>query len=254
MIGYKDLFIDSTIMESNNYFTLYQNDAFPLSFDRNMMKLHFNPLLAEFKLMETYQKEIHQLNDQHFIKFYWPQDQGLYPEIFNYFADEDYMLGKTSLLTIFPQHFIARNDFHNDNICIEKVNDKNLADYLALNWVDDSTYGQDFAEQKQDYLHLLIADGRIEPIIAYYDGKAVGCLNKKIYPKFFEIDEAYVLSEYRYKGVATVMQRAVMQEAMATDRFVALLADTEDTPFKMYIRQGYEVVASQITVHKKFAD
>lgn len=255
MIKYKDLFVDSLIISDNDYFTFYQNDQILQSYDRNMMKLHLNPVLEEFQVIESIQKETHVAMDQNFLKFYWPQDEGIYPELFTYFAENDYHLGKTALLTVNPDAFIQRNVLNEnlDNaIRIVAVSEDNLEDFLAVNKADDLRYGEVYAEQKQSYLPLLLEDERFVPFIAYYKDKPAACLNQKNYPYFFEIDDLYVLEEFRHLGIATALQQYIMFEARSENKFVALLADAEDTPYDMYINQGYEQVATQIMVQKEY--
>ena len=86
--------------------------------------------------------------------------------------------------------------------------------------------------------------------MSYFRGNISGSLDVIIGQDIAEIDELYVLEAYRNKGIASAMQQFIMNTF--PDKTIIVLADGEDTPREMYIKQKYRYLAFQYEVQKVY--
>src|SRR5699024_12790331 len=83
----------SEIIEENDFFIQLTNEEIPDRYDANYVLLKFSPSLPEFKLIEKMHIEYQEAIQQKHLKFNWPENTGLHPELLNYFNQENYKIG-----------------------------------------------------------------------------------------------------------------------------------------------------------------
>lgn len=68
---------------------------------------------------------------------------------------------------------------------------------------------------------------------------------------FLGVDNLLTAASWRKQGIASELLAYVVKMAAQQEKEVILLADAEDTPREMYLKQGFEVMGSQIHVLKE---
>src|SRR5699024_11230124 len=94
-------------------------------------KLKFSPSLQEFMLIEKMHKDYQKSMQQRNLKFDWPDNLGLHPELLNYFDKENYKFGMQYLYWITSDLFKIKR--LNKNLSIQKVTDQNFDDFVRIN-------------------------------------------------------------------------------------------------------------------------
>lgn len=247
MITFDHVYRYSNLIDENEFFQQYFNEYLPYRYDSNFFILKYQPTLAEFELIENMQLAFHEEEELEHLKFYWPQDKGFTPEIVAYFEESGYQIEMLELFQIDPNEFSIKVP---SNIHVSPVSEHELADFKQLNYPQDLTYGSLFADMKQDLYTSVIEADFICPLIAYINGTPVGSLIALIGQTTIEIDDLYVSEEFRNKGVATALQTAVMTIAKEKKKQVILVADADDTPREMYLKQGYAFTGYQLAAQK----
>ncbi|MFV8815000.1 GNAT family N-acetyltransferase, partial [Aerococcus urinaeequi] len=67
----------------------------------------------------------------------------------------------------------------------------------------------------------------------------------------YEIDNFQVLDNYQRQGIGSMIQQWVCDKALAEGKMVVLEADADDTPYDMYVKQGYQDQGMQISLNRK---
>lgn len=238
----------STCIDENEFFKQFYNEKAHFRYDSNFFLLKYQPILEEFKLIENMQLAFSKEVGLEHIKFYWPENQGFLPEIVDYFQEQGYELEMLELYQINPFDFQESKE--NSAVQISNVTPQTLEAFKKISYVADLDFGWYFAQSKKSFYDWQFNEPSIQLVIAAIDGKAVGTLTMIVSEDAIEIDDVLTVKEYRNKGVATELQKFVMQEAKKENKTVILVADAEDTPKNMYKKQGYSYVSYQLGAQK----
>lgn len=249
MYHFKSTYLFSSIITQTPYFTQYHQAKMPDVKQVNFMSFHFNPALENFQFLESWQKDFHQDTGQNFLRFHWPEDEGIYPEVFTYLNESNYQLGRMELLKISPRDFPASSG--QPNLIIARLNKDNMEDYLSLNYEADLEHGEAYAEQKQIQYQGYLKRPHIQPYLAFQDHHLVASIDLIVLKRSIEINSLYVHPKYRRQGIAWALQGKVMEVARERENELILIADAEDTPIDMYKKQGYGSLHSIIIAEKK---
>jgi GNAT superfamily N-acetyltransferase len=218
---------------------LYRQIHYPemlTRYDSNFIEFKEFPLLAEFMSVELYLRTFHLKNGQKHVKFKFPASEKPEEELVNYLKDSGYEIGFLELYSIQPNHFPVVID--NPDIKIHVVTVQNLETFLKLQYQQDLEYGSDFANQKKELHKRNFEDQNIQQLFATYKGTPAGSVDVIISKDTAEIDGLVVDENFQKKGVGSRLQKFVMEEFY--NKTIILVADGEDTPREMYMRQNYQ--------------
>lgn len=252
MFSFRDIESHSKVIDENEFFTQYFNPDLPLRYDSNFFQLKYQPTLAEFELIEEMQYQYHKTEGLEHLKFYWPENKGFTPEIVAYFEKEKYAIELLELYTINPNHFYSVKP--TDTIEVFCLSRENFEDFKQMNYLNDLAYGKDFADMKQGMYEQMLDSPTIIPYIAYIDNEPAGSLISISGNKTVEIDDLMTMKSFRKRGIATALQKAVMNFAKTNSKQVLLVADGDDTPKQMYLKQNYTYVSFRLGAQKVFTD
>lgn len=236
MPSFKDLFPYSQRIDSNDFFEQYYNSDVPFRYDSNFFQLLYSPSVEEFKLIENMHSTFSEEYGLNHVKFYWPQNTGILPDTLAYLNEKEYGLEKLELYSINPEDFLGKES---SNWSIQKVQKDTLPLFKAINYKQDLEISESFAEDKQPFYDDLHSDEHVELRLVFKDSEAVGsCLTIES-DHTIELDEVFILPDYRHQGAASALQHVIMKEARDKNKTVILAADAEDSPRTMYQKQGY---------------
>jgi ribosomal protein S18 acetylase RimI-like enzyme len=245
-ITFDNIFIHSHVTAENH---LYKHFHFPemLSrYDSNYIEFKKFPTLDEFKQAESYLREYHQRNGQKHVKFKFPVDEKIPAELVNYLNQENYDIGFLELYAIQPNQFPEVKD--NPDIEVQIVTEKNLRDFLSLQYQQDIVFGSNFANQKVELNKRIFKDPNILQLLAFYKGTPAGAVDVIISKDTAEIDNLGVDEAFQKKGIGSRIQKFVMDTFH--EKTVILVADGQDTPKEMYKRQNYQYLGYQYYTQK----
>lgn len=216
-------------------------------YDSNFIEWKQMPTLEEFKKIEQALHTFHQQHGQHHVKFVFPADEKIPAPITSYLKEENYNIGFLELYTIQPSQFTVAKD---PNINVQSVTEKNLDDFLKLQYNEDLKYGENFATQKQTMIRRQFQEESDRyQILAYNkEGVPVGSVEISEKEHTAEIDNLFVIESHQRKGIGGQLQRRVMDQF--SDKTIILVADGEDTPRDMYQKQNYKYQGFQYEVLK----
>lgn len=242
------------IYEENEFFTQYYNLDLPDRYDSNYVSLHYSPTLPEFQVIENIQKEYiyYEAEQQKHLKFRWPKDTGFMADLFDYFAQEQYQIGKEELMCAMPHSIdigTINSEFKCEIISIEQFND-----FLTLNYKDDLTISPEFAEFSKRVYHYQFEKPNTKFLLVTLNNQPVGSLLMHISEDFIEVDHVLTDIDYRNQGIASHMIHYVMNRWNKNIKPLILVADAEDTPKKLYEKLGFTTISSQITIEKKLSE
>lgn len=249
MSHFKHTYLFSAISAQTPYFTQYHQEKMPDVRQVNFMTFHLNPALEIFQFLESWQRDFHQETGLDFLRFHWPEDEGIYPETFNYLIENNYRLSRMELLTISPGDFLPSSS--GLDIDIRSLNKDAMEDYLDLNYEADLEYGKAYAEQKQVQYQGYLKRPHIQPYLAFQDGRPTASIDLIATKSHIEINSLYVHPDYRRQGIAQALQASAMKIAEEQESDIILIADAEDTPIDMYKKQGYQSLHSIIIADKE---
>lgn len=206
-------------------------------YDSNYIQFHKMPNIAQFEEAAQYLMNFHKSNGQDFVKFKFPANEvppkSLLAHIHNY------NVGFLELYRIDPKDFKGTES----KAVVKVVSEPELPTFLKLQYEEDLRFGEDFAKEKQALLLRQREQAGHTQLIAYLDDVPCGFVELIEREQTVEIDNLFVLETARGQGVASQIQRFVMQQAET--REVILVADGEDTPRDMYKKQGYRYAGFQ---------
>ncbi|MFJ5768031.1 GNAT family N-acetyltransferase [Lysinibacillus sp. NPDC093210] len=218
-------------------------------YDSNFILFKTMPSLTAFKKTEQMLRTFHQKHNQKHLKFIFPSNEKISPNIHSYLTEENYDIGFLELYTIEPSQFVIRVHRHVD---VQLVTEDNLEEFLKLQYEEDLKYGETFATEKQALLKRRFHDPSKHQLLAYYDGFPAGSMELIEEDTTVEIDNLFVLEAFQRKGVGTQLQQYVMQKFH--HKIVILVADGEDTARDMYQKQNYVYQGFQYEVLKVDGD
>jgi len=123
-------------------------------------------------------------------------------------------------------------------------------DFLSLNFEEDLTHSKELAEHKTDVYTDQFQQNHVEFLLASIDGQPVGSLILITSDDYLEVDNVLTVKAFRKMGVASTMLDFVMHLAKQNEKEVILIADAEDTPKEMYLKQGFTSVSTHIQAQK----
>ncbi|MCM3763908.1 GNAT family N-acetyltransferase [Neobacillus niacini] len=224
------------IVHENTQYKHYHYPEMLTRYDSNFIEFKTLPTVTEFKEAENYLRDYHLKRGQKHVKFSFPNNIKPTGELLAYLTDMRYEIGFLELYAIEPKHFPAVID--NPDIDIQVVTNKSLEVLLDLQYQHDLNNGIEFAKQKVDLIKRQFEDQNIQQVLAFYKGSPAGYVNVIISSETAEIDSLMVDELYRKKGIASRLQKFVMESF--PEKMVILVADGEDTPREMYRKQNYQ--------------
>lgn len=250
-LSFSDIQNFAEIIEENEFFNQYANEDLPDRYDSNYVLLHYSPTLPEFSVIEQIQKDFvfYENDQQKHLKFKWPEDTGIMVELFDYLNQENYKIGKEELMCALP-HTIDIGTIDSSVNC-EIISKEKFDDFLTLNYKDDLTVSQDFADFSKTVYHYQFDQPNTEFVLVTVDNQAVASLLMHISDNYIEIDHVLTDIDYRKQGIASHMIHFVMNIWNKNEKPLILVADAEDTPKKLYEKLGFEIISSQISVEKE---
>lgn len=235
----------STVFENESYIHNH-NPELLLMYDCNYLQFKENPTLSELIQAEDYLRAYHQKYNQKHLKFYFPENEIILPEVREYLFRNNYLSGRLELYWIHP------NDFPSITvtsvISVLPVTMDNIDTYLKLQYELDYKYGLDYADQRQAQHKRNFQNECFKQLIAFYLGTPAGTVDLIITKDTLEIDSLVVLDDFQKKGIGSRIQRYVMDHFK--EKTVILVASGEDTPREMYKKQNYHYQSFKYEVMK----
>ncbi|NRG47389.1 GNAT family N-acetyltransferase [Bacillus sp. CRN 9] len=233
---FNDIYYLGRTIEENNQLTHIHYPEMLSKYDANFIQFKKMPSIEEFIIAEEKLMQFHVQNKMEHVKFYFPADKNLSDGLLIYLKQNFYVVGFLELYSIQPNNF-PRISHHPDTV-IEMVSDANLNAFLTLQKELDRQFGEEYAEANQK-IHLKnYDDPSVAMAVAFYKGEAAGSVNVYLSEETAEIDSLSVLEKFRNKKIASRLQQAVMRRF--TEKTFILVADGNDTPRDMYMKQGYD--------------
>lgn len=214
-------------------------------YDSNFVEFKQMPGLQAFKEQEEALRAFHQQFGQKHLKFRFPPDEKPDEGLTAYLKAENYSVGFLELFHIEPSAFASKE---NAFVEVQQVGDRQFEDFLKMQYATDLKYGEGFAKGKQSLLRRQFEEQDKQFLIAYFEGIPAGCAELIEGDSTVEIDNLFVLDEFQRKGIGSQIQQTVM--GRAGKKTVILVADGEDTPRDMYLKQGYSYKGFQYEVLK----
>lgn len=233
-------------IEDNELFSHYSKLEFPYYYDLNFIQLHFNPTTEEFHLLENILKDYQLSQGQNHLKFFWHENTGLFVDVLEYLSSEGYELGRLELLHLTPNLFTQTSS--NPLVSIQQVTMQTLEAFIELNSQADMEFGEEFALNKRDFYSYQFGLPEVSFWLAFIEDEPVGSLILVSSGDFFEVDNLLTADSWRKQGIASELLAQVVRMAKTSQKEVILLADAEDSPREMYLKQGFQVIGSQIHV------
>ena len=215
-------------------------------YDANFIQFKKMPSLAEFIAIENYLTVFHQNNGQEHLKFRFPENCSFSEELKDYIGNNNYT---SDILEFF---ILEKDNFPklplNHLIEVKVVSSDTLDDLLKLRYDVNKEYGTDYAKRKNNLIVEKLKDEKLTFLIAYYENQPAGCLNLIETSSTLEIDDLFVDPTFRNKKIASYLQQKTIQ--LSNEKSIILLADANDTPRNMYLKQGYQLQGERYDIFK----
>ncbi|MEG0474219.1 MAG: GNAT family N-acetyltransferase [Carnobacterium sp.] len=248
MITFSQIDHPGRLVKECDLYQHFHNRQARFMYDYNFIRFKKMPTVQEFKVIEDQFKQFHAERKQEFIKFYWPENEPFPTDLEHYLQQENYEQGVLELFLLEPQDFKAGK--LNSAVTVEFVDDGTFGDYLQLQYQQDIEISTAFASQKSQLHRTRFESKTTKQVIAYLKGEPVGAVDLIEGAATIEIDNFFVKTHYQKQGVGTKIQQFVMQQAEG--KTVVLVADAEDTPREMYLKQNYQYNGFQLESLKDF--
>lgn len=232
------------------------NRKVPSMYSNNKIVLDFVPTAEELDILEdNFLDYAYDLNLAYY-SFVLPMNQPLAPDLFASIGEVGYEISLTKLMVLDPADFKATTkakDTYGDRLVLKEVDSSIELDYFNFNQVFDKAIddsGQ-FAAQKLNYYPWFLAENNTTALAVYIDDKLVAITDIIRLAHAYEIDNFQVLDDYQRQGIGSMIQQWVCDKALAEGKMVVLEADADDTPYDMYVKQGYQDQGMQISLNRK---
>ena len=232
------------------------NRKVPSMYSNNKIVLDFVPTAEELDILEdNFLDYAYDLNLAYY-SFVLPMNQPLAPDVFTSIGEVGYEISLTKLMVLDPADFKATTkakDTYGDRLVLKEVDPSIEQDYIDFNQVFDKAIddsGQ-FAAQKLNYYPWFLAENNTTALAVYIDDKLVAITDIIRLAHAYEIDNFQVLDNYQRQGIGSMIQQWVCDKALAEGKMVVLEADADDTPYDMYVKQGYQDQGMQIGLNRK---
>ncbi len=240
-VTFEDIYNAGIVASSSDTYIHYHLPDMPLYYDSNYIAFKRMPTIREFQKAEQALKVYHTARDQHHLKFTFPQDEPISKEVNAYLNRNDYDTGFLELYVLNPKDFPDVPP--SSTIQVSPVTESNLEDFLHLQRIIDEQFGKEFAVQKRLQHKKNFSDPHVVQLVAAFDDELAGSVDLIVNEQTVEIDGLHVLEKMRHKGIGSQLQRWLMEQY--PDKLVILVADGEDTPKEMYLRQNYKFAGYQ---------
>lgn len=247
-LNFKNIYTAGAVVNESDLYIHYHNPKMLIKYDDNYLEFLKMPTLEQFKEAAAYLHDFHLQRNQYHVKFKFPENKKPVEELIHYFITCNYDYTYLELFAIQPNQFPRVQE--NSDLTIQLVSEVNFDHYLYTKYQQDSAFGKEFANAQRDAYQQEFQDPSKLQILSYFRGNISGSLNIIIGQNIAEIDGLYVLEAYRNKGIASAMQQFIMNTF--PDKTIIVLADGEDTPREMYIKQKYRYLAFQYEVQKVY--
>lgn len=232
------------------------NRKVPSMYSNNKIVLDFVPTAEELDILEdNFLDYAYDLNLAYY-SFVLPMNQPLAPDLFASIGEVGYEISLTKLMVLDPADFKATTkakDTYGDRLVLKEVDSSIEQDYFNFNQVFDKAIddsGQ-FAAQKLNYYPWFLAENNTTALAVYIDDKLVAITDIIRLAHAYEIDNFQVLDDYQRQGIGSLIQQWVCDKALAEGKMIILSADADDTPYDMYVKQGYQDQGMQISLNRK---
>lgn len=225
--------------ESSNFSHLAFMEV-PEMYDGNFIKWKAMPALETLKQVESYMKETHLARGQKHVKFVFPQDEKIPDVLVAYLTEQQYDIGLLEMYTINPKTFPTDVS---SSAQVQFISEEMLEAYCNIHYEEAKQWGESYALSKRELLKKDYRDQRKQQIIALVDGEIVGSVDVIVREQTAEIDNFFVLPAFQKQGIGSKIQQFVMQHY--AEKTIILVADGEDTPKDMYVKQGYRFIGFQ---------
>ncbi|WP_368646024.1 GNAT family N-acetyltransferase [Alkalibacterium putridalgicola] len=248
MVTFNAIATHSTLIDENEFFAQYYDPDALFRYDSNFFQLKYSPTKEEFELIESMQIVFSKGNGLSHVKFYWPENQGIMPDTLDYLNGEEYGLEKLELYSLDPAHYVFKAEVPDINVSVVQADQ--LDAFKQLNYIEDKTVSDSFAESKQPYYDRLFKDEAVTFLLAYFQGEPAGSCIMIDSDEGLELDDLFTLEKHRLKGIASALQSFIIKEALARQTLVFLVADAEDSPKDMYKKAGFHYEGFRIGAQK----
>lgn len=232
------------------------NRKVPSMYSNNKIVLDFVPTAEELDILEdNFLDYAYDLNLAYY-SFVLPMNQPLAPDLFASIGEVGYEISLTKLMVLDPADFKATTkakDTYGDRLVLKEVDSSIEQDYFNFNQVFDKAIddSDQFAEQKLNYYPWFLAENNTTALAVYIDEKLVAITDIIRLAHAYEIDNFQVLDDFQRQGIGSLIQQWVCDKALAEGKMVILSADADDTPYDMYVKQGYQDQGMQIGLNRK---
>lgn len=244
-LTFSNIYNPGIIEKDTNDFSHVAFIEVPEMYDGNFIKWKEIPTLETLKQVENYMKEMHLARGQKHVKFVFPQDEKLPDELVAYLTEQHYDMGILEMYAIDPKTFPS-ND--RSSAQIQFISEETLQAYGDIHYEEAKQWGESYALSKREMLKKDYRDQRKQQIIALVDGEIVGSVDIIVRDQTAEIDNFFVLTAFQRQGIGSQIQQFVMQHY--AEKTIILVADGEDTPKDMYVKQGYRFIGFQYNALK----
>lgn len=237
------------LLSENEFFIQFFNDELPDRYDANGMLLKYSPTLPEFKVIEQIQIDTQQDLQQEHLKFLWPEDTGLLPEVLDYLDQKNYKIGMQSLYHVNKDLF--KEISINDDLKIIEVTEREFDDFVALNLEEDSLHGSFFKKHKEKMYPYQFQLENTTFLLGYIKNVPVGSMILFEGKDHFEIDNLLTKSDFRKNKIASTLIKHVINKYGSQKESILLVADSEDSVINLYENLGFQFISKQITAEKE---
>lgn len=253
MATFDNIFHLATHYDETELFHFYGNCHLPNSYSLNVMNLDFSANAEALTILEDYFLDYAYELNLHYYSFQLPLNQTLDSELLSFIDEKGYGLEVNRLMHINPQFFKNTKSAPAD-VVVEFIGTQSLAQYKSFNHQEDLAYGQNFADEKQLYYELCFCEPNIYQIGALKNGKIIGAMTAIETKDYIEIDNFSVSADLQCLGIGSSMQQFIMNFAVQKNKSVILVADADDTPLEMYLKQGYQDFGFRVGIHREIED
>ncbi|WP_290490696.1 MULTISPECIES: GNAT family N-acetyltransferase [unclassified Aerococcus] len=235
------------------------NRTVPSMYNNNKIVLDFVPTAEELDILEeNFLDYAYDLNLSYY-SFVLPMNQPLAPDLFASIGEVGYEISLTKLMVLNPAEFKGTTkaiDTYGDRLVLKEVDESTQQDYFDFNQVFDKAIddSSEFAQQKLNYYPWFLAENNTTALAVYIDDKLVAITDVIRLAHAYEIDNFQVLDDYQRQGIGSLIQQWVCDKALSADKMVVLSADADDTPYDMYLKQGYQDMGMQISLSRKIEE
>ncbi|MGR3764276.1 GNAT family N-acetyltransferase [Rossellomorea sp. NS-SX7] len=249
-ITFEDIYTIGDVIFENDMYRHVHYPEMLIRYDSNFLEFKRMPSVDQFTSAAKYLREFHHDRGQKHIKFYFPPNMQIPGDLNTYLKDEGFSLGFMELYSIDPCEF--RKKMNLEEVNVKEVEGQDFEKFISLQYDQDLEYGKEFADQKVELQKRQFKDPSIVQLLAYFKGEPAGAADVISKGDTAEIDGFFVLERFQRRGIGSCIQQYVMERFH--DKTIILVADGEDTPREMYLKQNYQYLGFQYQAQKVFGE